>query len=66
MIVNPNSADGWVESTVMDPARSKLVRAILDNDKQDRFRIYLPYSGETPIYVHAKLLIVDDEILRIG
>ena len=66
VIVNPNSADGWVESTVMDPARSKLVRAILDNDKQDRFRIYLPYSGETPIYVHAKLLIVDDEILRIG
>jgi phosphatidylserine/phosphatidylglycerophosphate/cardiolipin synthase-like enzyme len=66
VIINPETADGWVESTIMDPARARLVRGIMENDRQSRFRIYLPYTGETPIYVHAKLLIVDDEIVRIG
>jgi phosphatidylserine/phosphatidylglycerophosphate/cardiolipin synthase-like enzyme len=50
----------------MDPARARLVQAIRQTDKNGRFRMFTPYSGETPIYVHAKLLIVDDEILRIG
>ena len=66
VIVNPETADGWVESTVMDPARTRLVQMIRQTDRHGRFHIFTPYSGETPIYVHAKLLIVDDEILRIG
>lgn len=66
VIINPMSADGFVESTVMDPARARLVQAIRKVDRSKRFHIFMPYSGETPIYVHAKLLIVDDEILRIG
>ena len=66
VIINPQTADGWVESSVMDPARTRLVQAIRKTDRQDRFHIFMPYSGETPIYVHAKLLIVDDEIVRIG
>jgi phosphatidylserine/phosphatidylglycerophosphate/cardiolipin synthase-like enzyme len=66
VIINPETADGWVESTVMDPARARLVQAIRKTDKQGKFHIFTPYSGDTPIYVHAKLLIVDDEILRIG
>jgi phosphatidylserine/phosphatidylglycerophosphate/cardiolipin synthase-like enzyme len=66
VIVNPETADGWVESSVMDPARVRLVEALQHVDKKRRFHIFMPYSGETPIYVHAKLLIVDDEILRIG
>src|SRR5690606_25225300 len=66
VIINPETADGWVESSVMDPARARLVQAIRETDHAGRFHIFTPYSGETPIYVHAKLLIVDDEILRIG
>ena len=66
VIINPETADGWVESTVMDPARARLVQALRKSDRRGRFHIYAPYSGETPVYVHAKLLIVDDEILRIG
>lgn len=66
VVINPETADGWVESTVMDPARARLVQASRETDRHGRFHIFTPYSGETPIYVHAKLLIVDDEILRIG
>jgi phosphatidylserine/phosphatidylglycerophosphate/cardiolipin synthase-like enzyme len=66
VIVHPDAAHGWVESTVMDPVRSRLVRAIEEIDRQHRFHLYVPWTGQTPIYVHAKLLIVDDEVLRIG
>jgi phosphatidylserine/phosphatidylglycerophosphate/cardiolipin synthase-like enzyme len=66
VIVHPPSADGWIESAAMDPARSRLARAIEEIDSKDRFHLYSAYTGETPIYVHAKLMIVDDEILRIG
>ena len=66
VIVHPETAEGWIESTAMDPARARLAHAIHEIDHAGRFHLYTPYSGETPIYVHAKLLIVDDEILRIG
>lgn len=66
VVVHPLTAEGWVEATAMDTARARLVQAIREIDRNDRFHIYTPYTGETPIYVHAKLLIVDDEILRIG
>jgi phosphatidylserine/phosphatidylglycerophosphate/cardiolipin synthase-like enzyme len=67
IIVNPSTADGWLEQKAMDGARVQLLRAIGEHDKQDRFSIYFPETKlGKPIYVHAKLMIVDDEILRIG
>jgi phosphatidylserine/phosphatidylglycerophosphate/cardiolipin synthase-like enzyme len=67
VIINPRRADGWLEQQAMDSARMRLVRSLIERDHANRFRIYIPYtSGGTPIYVHAKLTIVDDEILRVG
>lgn len=66
VIVHAQGADGWIEGQAMDPARAELVRALEELDHNDRFHTYIPYTGETPIYVHAKLTIVDDCILRIG
>jgi phosphatidylserine/phosphatidylglycerophosphate/cardiolipin synthase-like enzyme len=66
VIVHPQSADGWIEARAMDPARARLSEAVRALDTQDRFHLYVPYSDETPIYVHAKIMIVDDTILRIG
>ncbi|MCC6479958.1 MAG: phospholipase [Sphingomonadaceae bacterium] len=65
--VMPRSAEGWLEQKAMDAARVQLARAIGKVDKGDRFRIYVPVTtGGADIYVHAKLMIVDDRILRIG
>ena len=50
----------------MDHARDLVAEAVESADVRDCFEVYVPYTGETPIYVHAKLMIVDDEILRIG
>jgi phosphatidylserine/phosphatidylglycerophosphate/cardiolipin synthase-like enzyme len=66
VLVQPQTADGWVESHAMDPARALLVKAIRELDQHDRFHLYTPFAGKTPIYVHAKVMIVDDEVLRIG
>jgi phosphatidylserine/phosphatidylglycerophosphate/cardiolipin synthase-like enzyme len=67
VLINPATAEGWLEQTAMDGARVRLCHAIAERDHARRFRIYLPHtSGGKPIYVHSKLLIVDDEIVRVG
>jgi len=67
VLVNPEFADGWLEQQAMDTARARLIKAIGKVDTRNRFRIYIPRTaGGGPIYVHAKLLIVDDEILKLG
>jgi phosphatidylserine/phosphatidylglycerophosphate/cardiolipin synthase-like enzyme len=51
----------------MDGARVRLLHAIEEADHAGRFRVFVPKtSGGTAIYVHAKLLIVDDEVVRVG
>jgi len=67
VIINPESADGFLESVAMDTARYRLLKLIGEADKHDRFRIYTPVTkGGEPIYVHAKVTIVDDRLLRVG
>lgn len=67
VLINPFTAEGWLEQAAMDTARVRLLHAVKEQDHADRFRIYCPVtSGGTPIYVHAKLMIVDDEIIQIG
>lgn len=67
VVVMPRQADGWLEQRAMDGARVQLARAIGKVDMNDRFRIYVPVAkGGTDIYVHAKVMIVDDAILRVG
>lgn len=67
VIVMPQKADGWIEQTAMDGARVRLCQAIGNLDKGNRFRIFYPVTARgEPIYVHAKLMIVDDQVLRIG
>ena len=66
VIVHPEHADGWLEQQAMDYARDELIRTIGAVDPGKRFNVYVPFTGETPIYVHAKVMVIDDEILRIG
>lgn len=67
VLVNPESAHGWLEEKAMGTARARLLGIVRAADVHDRFRIYVPVTeGGRPVYVHAKVLIVDDRILRIG
>lgn len=67
VIINPTGTDGWLEPLAMDTARARLVESLKRHDKQGRFAIYHPVTAqENPIFVHAKLMIVDDRLLRVG
>lgn len=67
VVVNPDSADGWLEEKVMGSSRARLLRMMTDADKYDRFKLYTPVAEHgTPIYVHAKIVICDDRLLRVG
>ena len=67
VLVNPCTANGWLEEEVMGAARSELMRSLAQVDRHRRFRIYTPVNqaGED-IYVHAKITIVDGRIIRVG
>lgn len=51
----------------MDSARARLFEALKARDVHGRLRIYHPFTTRgVPIYVHAKILIVDDRLIRVG
>ncbi|WP_206363577.1 phospholipase D-like domain-containing protein [Sphingomonas crocodyli] len=67
VIVHPTSAQGWLEPVAMDSARARLVEALHEKDPHRRLRLYSPFTaGGEPIYVHAKVTVIDDEVLRVG
>ena len=67
VIVNPVAAEGWLEPIAMDTARARLVAALRRRDPHGRFRIFHPVTaGGEPIYVHAKVTVIDDAVLRVG
>lgn len=67
VVVNPRHADGWLEEKSMDAARAKLVALCRRADHAGRFRIYFPVTRKgVPIYVHAKITIIDDLLLKVG
>jgi phosphatidylserine/phosphatidylglycerophosphate/cardiolipin synthase-like enzyme len=67
VLVNPLTAQGWLEPIAMDTARARLVTALRERDKYRHFAVYHPFtSGGDPIYVHAKITIIDNQSLRVG
>ena len=67
VVLNPETAEGWLPEKAMDTARAKLLTMLREADLHDRFRLYVPVTeGRQPVYVHAKVMAVDDRLLRIG
>lgn len=67
VLINPVRADNWLGSLAMDTARARLRESIRHHDEHGRFRIYHPVTaGGEAIYVHSKLMIVDDRAMRVG
>jgi phospholipase D1/2 len=67
VIVNPKVVEGWVEEEVMTPARAELLMLLREADRYGRLRVYTPVTRDgCDIYVHSKIGIVDDRLLRVG
>ena len=61
---------GWLEEATMHVLRTRLVKNLRAADRNGRFHLFYPHieglAEGTCIDVHSKLMIVDDEWLRIG
>lgn len=67
VIINPIRADGWLEEQAMGSARALLLAELRAADTHGRLRFLTPVTaGGADIYVHAKILVIDDRLLRVG
>jgi phosphatidylserine/phosphatidylglycerophosphate/cardiolipin synthase-like enzyme/uncharacterized membrane protein YdjX (TVP38/TMEM64 family) len=61
---------GWLEEATMHVLRTRLIKSLQAADRDGRFHVYCPHidglAEGTCLDVHSKLMIVDDEWLRIG
>lgn len=56
-----------LERETMDSARHALIHLLWEADQHRRLGVYWPETSVgTPIYVHAKVMVVDDRLLRVG
>jgi phosphatidylserine/phosphatidylglycerophosphate/cardiolipin synthase-like enzyme len=70
VVVMTHKARGWFEKLIMGFNRDRLVRRLKKADRYDRLRIFYPVvpgaRQRCDVHVHAKLLIVDDRLIRVG
>lgn len=61
---------GWLEEHTMHVLRTRLIQRLRRADRHGRFHIYYAHLDGlregTCIDIHSKLMIVDDDILRVG
>ena len=61
---------GWLEELTMQTLRTRLIKRLREADRYDRFRVFFPFIAGleegTCIDVHSKMMVVDDDIVRIG
>ena len=67
VLVSTGSSPSWFDSMTMDTARAEVLFRLESADRHNRFFAFTPHTstGER-IIVHAKMSIIDDEVIRIG
>ncbi|HKK99690.1 MAG TPA: phospholipase D-like domain-containing protein, partial [Desulfotignum sp.] len=67
-IVLPRESSGWLEQSTMDSIRARVLKQLSAADDHHRLQVFYPALDEekTTVYVHAKLMIVDDRLAVIG
>lgn len=69
LLVLPRQCSGWLEETTMGQLRRRRQERLQQADRHQRLRIcypHIPGLNDQVLNVHAKVMIVDDRLLRIG
>ncbi|PDT15194.1 phospholipase [Rhizobium sp. J15] len=74
VVICTRSSHGLIEKLVMGSNRDRVIRRLKRADRANRLRVYYPVvpgpapgkEGEVEVLIHSKLMIADDELLRIG
>lgn len=68
ILILPEKADSWLAQSTMDAFRIRNLRRLVDADEYDRLRALYPVTARRGmgIYVHSKVMVVDNRIVRVG
>ena len=80
VIICTRSAHGLIEKLLMGGNRDRIIRRLKRADRANRLRVYYPVvpgrvvpgppahgkSSEVEVLIHSKLMIADDELVRVG
>ncbi len=70
IVVLRQLSHGWLEELTMQTLRTRLIEKLRAADHHGRLRVFYPYiqglKDGTCIDVHAKMMIIDEELVRIG
>jgi len=69
VIVSPQECHGWLEQNTMGVFRDRVFRLMIAADTNKRLRLVYPAASRAqnvPTFIHSKVMIVDDELARIG
>lgn len=68
VIVAPKQASGVLEQSTMDAIRNQQLQQLVQKDHKKRLGIFYPFVGPEahPVYIHSKVMIVDDRIVIAG
>lgn len=69
VVVIPEVCHGWLEQQTMGALRGEVLRHLVAADHDGRLRLVYPAAsraGGVSTFVHSKVMIVDDRLLRIG
>lgn len=69
VMILPAQTAGWLEESTMGLLQSRRLKELRSADAHGRLRVYYPTGaglGLQGIYVHAKVLVIDDRVVRIG
>lgn len=69
VIVLPQKCSGWLEETTIGLLRGRHLKRLQAADRYGRLRVYFPMVpglGFEHLNVHAKVLVVDDCLVRVG
>jgi phosphatidylserine/phosphatidylglycerophosphate/cardiolipin synthase-like enzyme len=67
--VTPRLPHGWLEAQTMGAAQEVFMEQVTRGELSNRVRFLYPWVGreeKQPVMVHAKLMIVDDRLIRVG
>ncbi len=69
VVAVPRDSHGWLEQKTIGAIRDHLFRRLIASDRYKRLRLVAPVASrarDVATFVHSKVMIVDDEFVRIG
>ncbi|ACY16286.1 VTT domain-containing protein [Haliangium ochraceum] len=66
LIITPRSQAGRLEQLTMGVLRARRLEMLREADVHGRLWVVSPMVGDTEVMVHAKVLVIDDRLMRVG